>query len=350
MTSRFFAGTFCVAMACAGSVADACTRVVYHGPDGRYLTARSMDWKDPIVSNLWVFPRGMKRNGAAGPRAVEWTSRYGSLSVSGYEISTVDGMNETGLVANLLWLVDAQYPQDDGKTPRISLSIWAQYFLDQFKTVAEAVEHARTTPLQAATGEVPGHPGRLTTVHLSLSDATGDSAILEWIDGKLMIHHSRDYQVMTNEPRFEHQLAITRYWGRVPGTVFLPGTSRAEDRFARASFLINAIPKTDVAREAAAAVFSVIRNTSAPWGISIDDQPNLSTTRWRIVADHKDRLYYFESVYSPNVFWVSLDRIDFSSGSGVRRLDLGQDQRNIFSGEVSNAFGPAEPFSFAPAE
>jgi len=143
----------------------------------------------------------------------------------------------------------------------------------------------------------------MTTVHLSLSDATGDSAILEWIDSELTIHHDRAYQVMTNEPRFEDQLAITRYWGRVDGTVFLPGTSRAEDRFARASFLINAIPKTNDTREAAAAVFSVIRNASAPWGISVDDQPNLSTTRWRVVADHKDRLYYFESVYSPNVFW-----------------------------------------------
>ncbi|WP_334148675.1 linear amide C-N hydrolase [Hyphomicrobium sp.] len=350
MKPRLLTSLFCTTMLLAGNVAEACTRAVYLGLDGRYLTGRTFDWKDRITSNLWVFPRGIKRHGAAGPRSVEWTARHGSLVVSGYDISTVDGMNEAGLVANLLWQVNAQYPEDDGKTPRISLSIWAQYFLDQFATVAEAVEHVRSTPLQAATGEVPGQPGRMTTVHLSLSDATGDSAILEWIEGRLMIHHSRDYQVMTNEPRFEDQLAITRYWSRVPGTVFLPGTSRAEDRFARASFLINAIPKTDDAREAAAGVFSVIRNVSAPWGISIDDQPNLSTTRWRIVADHKERLYYFESVYAPNVFWVDLKQIDFSSGAEVRRLDLGEDQRNIFSGEVSGSFVAAKPFAFEPVD
>ncbi len=350
MKSRFLTSLLCAATLLAGNAAEACTRVVYHGVDGRSLTGRTFDWRDQITSNLWVFPRDMTRHGAAGPRSVEWTARYGSLVVSGYDISTVDGMNEAGLVANLLWQVNAEYPEDDGKTPRISLSIWAQYFLDQFATVTEAVEHVRRTPLLAATGEVPGQPGRMTTVHLSLSDATGDSAILEWIDGKLMIHHSRDYQVMTNEPRFEDQLAITRYWNRVPGTVFLPGTSRAEDRFARASFLINAIPKTDDAREAAAGVFSVIRNVSAPWGISIDDQPNLSTTRWRILADHKDRLYYFESVYAPNVFWIDLKRIDFSSEGGVRKLDLGKDQRNIFSGEVSGSFVAAEPFAFEPVD
>lgn len=330
-------------------LAEACTRAVYFGDEDRILTGRTFDWKDEIISNLWIFPRGMERTGVAGPRSVEWTSRYGSVIVSGYEIATVDGINEAGLMTNVLWLAVADYPEDDGESPRMSISIWAQYFLDQFATVAEAVEHLENNPFQVVTDEVPGSPGRLTTLHLSMSDATGDSAILEWIEGELVIHHNRDYQVMTNEPRFEDQLAITRYWGRVDGTSFLPGTSRAEDRFARASFLINAIPKTDDTRESAAAVFSVVRNVSAPWGISIDDQPNLSSTRWRVVADHKELLYYFESVLSPNVFWVDLKKVDFSPESGVRQLNLGRQQRNLFSGEVSGEFVAKDPFEFEPA-
>lgn len=38
----------------------------------------------------------------AGPRSPEWTAKYGGLIVSGYEISTGDGMNEAGLNANPL--------------------------------------------------------------------------------------------------------------------------------------------------------------------------------------------------------------------------------------------------------
>lgn len=327
----------------------ACTRVVYHGPEARYLTGRSMDWKLPMLSDLWVFPRGMKREGAAGPRSVEWQSRYGSLIVSGYDISTVDGMNEKGLVANLLWLVDSDYPADDGVTPRLSLSLWAQYFLDQFASVDEAVAHLRDNPLHVASGDVPDQPGRLTTVHLSLSDASGDSAILEWIDGELVIHHSRDYRVMTNEPRFEDQLAITRYWSGVNAREFLPGTNRATDRFARASHYIDAVRQSDDPRIAAASVFSVIRNTSVPYGISMEDAPNLSTTRWRVVADHKALRYYVESAVSPNVFWVDLEKLDFSRQAGVRKLALGVDMTAVKSGEVSNEFTPAAPFAFEPA-
>lgn len=38
------------------------------------LIGRSMDWKLPKASNLWLFPRGMARDGAAGERSGEWTA------------------------------------------------------------------------------------------------------------------------------------------------------------------------------------------------------------------------------------------------------------------------------------
>jgi choloylglycine hydrolase len=343
-----------IALAAAAALlaaeAQACTRVVYRGPNATYLTARSMDFKDPIVSNLWVFPRGMKRHGAAGARSVEWTSTYGSMIVSGYEISTVDGMNEAGLNANLLWLANAGYPADDGATPRLSLSLWAQYFLDQFATVEAAVKHARAMPVQVVSGEVPGRPGSLAPLHLSLSDATGDNAIFEWIDGKLQVHHGREYRVMTNEPSYDEQLAVTRYWSAIDGRMFLPGTNRASDRFVRASYYIDAVAQSDDPRTAAAAAFSVIRNVSVPYGISLPDAPNLSTTRWRIVADHKNKLFYAESATSPNVFWVDLGRLDFSQGAAARTLDLGVDMSRVLAGEVSDRFVPAKPFDFMATE
>ncbi|MGY6547749.1 MAG: linear amide C-N hydrolase [Roseinatronobacter sp.] len=335
----------------AGEGAESCTRAVYLGPEGRVLTGRSMDWKMPIVSNIWVFPRGITRDGAAGPRSAMWTAEYGSVILSGYDISTADGMNEAGLVANLLWEVEATYPEDDGQTPRVSLSVFPQYLLDQFATVAEAVADLRDNPVQVAGGEVPvGPPGRAATVHVSLSDATGDSAIIEFVNGEMVIWHDRSYQVMTNEPTFDRQLAVLEYWQGVNPREFLPGTVRASDRFVRAHFYINAVVQSADPRIAAASVFSVIRQTSVPWGISIADQPNLSTTRWRVVADQKDRRYHVESVISPSVFWVDLDNLDFSQDAAIMKLDLGLDMERVFSGEVSAAFETAQPFEFQPAD
>ncbi len=328
------------------SIADACTRLVYLGHGDDVITARSMDWKVDVQTNLWIFPRGMKRSGEAGPNSIKWTSKYGSVIASGYEISTTDGMNEKGLMANVLWLVESQYPKFDQTKPGLTIAAWAQYALDNFATVAEAVEALRLDPFTIVTDADPGQD-RLATLHLSLSDASGDSAIVEYIGGKQVIHHGRQYQVMTNSPTFDQQLALNAYWKEIGGTVFLPGTNRASDRFARASFYVNAIPKSEDPVTALASVFSVIRNASVPFGINTPDQPNISSTRWRTVGDHKRKLYFFESALTPNTFWVDLKAIDFSAETGkVKRLDLGPNQTNVFAGETSKDFKVAEPFKF----
>jgi choloylglycine hydrolase len=328
------------------SAAQACTRFVYLGANDQVITARSMDWKVDVGTNLWVFPRGMKRSGEAGPNSIQWTSKYGSVIASAYDVSTTDGMNEAGLVANVLWLVESSYPKYDGKTPGLSLAAWAQYVLDNFATVQEAVDALAKQPFTIVTANVPGEQ-RLATLHLSLSDSSGDSAIVEYIDGKQVIHHSRSYQVMTNSPIFTEQLALNEYWKQIGGTVMLPGTNRSSDRFARASFYVNAIPKSENPVEAIASVFSVIRNVSVPFGITTPDQPNISSTRWRTVADHKRKLYFFESALTPNIFWVDLTKLDFSASTGkVMKLDLGPNQTHIYSGVADDQFKETKPFKF----
>ncbi|MBU4611882.1 linear amide C-N hydrolase [Achromobacter sp. GG226] len=134
-----------MAMATALS-AHACTRLVFHGAGEHVVTARSMDWKTDVGTNLWIFPRGMARNGQAGPNSVACTSRYGSVIATGYDISTTDGMNEVGLVANVLWLVESEYPAYDGKAPGLSIAAWAQYVLDQYATVQDAVDALSAEP------------------------------------------------------------------------------------------------------------------------------------------------------------------------------------------------------------
>ncbi len=76
--------------------------------------------------------------------------------------------------------------------------------------------------------------GSSASAHLSLSDRTGDSAIFEYIDGELVIHHGREYKVMINSPPFDGQIPLNAYWNEIGGLTFLPGTNRASDRFALA--------------------------------------------------------------------------------------------------------------------
>lgn len=325
--------------------AEACTRAVYLGPDGTIITARSMDWAEDTGTDLWAFPRGMKRNGAAGATSLKWVSKYGSVVCSFYHVATVDGMNEKGLVANVLYLTESEYGKPDGKRPTISIGAWAQYVLDNYASVNEAVKALSDDPFVVIAPTLPD--GKRGAGHLSISDPTGDSAIFEYIAGKLVIHHGKKYQVMTNSPVFDQQLALNTYWEQIGGMIFLPGTIRASDRFARASFFINAIPKTADPFQAVASVFGVIRGVSVPLGITTPGQPNIASTYWRTVSNHKSKVYYFDSATSPTVFRVPLGELDFKEGGTAKKLDLSG--RKTYSGNAASKFESAPPFKFLPA-
>ena len=325
----------------------ACSRAVYLGEQQLVITGRTMDWSEDMHTNLWLFPRGLERDGGIGPEGLQWTSKYGSVIASVYEAGTADGMNEAGLVANMLFLVESEYPPAAGDDrPQISIAAWTQYVLDQFATVEEVVAAMRKEEFRLVGAVAPnGVEGK---IHLSVSDPSGDSAIFEYLGGELQIHHSREYQVMTNSPRFEQQLALDAYWQQIGGTVMLPGTNRAADRFVRASYYINAARQTGETREGVATVFSVMRNVSVPRGISKPDQPNIASTLWRTVADQKNKVYYFEDTASPSLLWVKLPELDFSVGSGVRKLQL--DGKPDVGGNQTANFLPAEPFQFLPPD
>ncbi|MDP1749646.1 MAG: linear amide C-N hydrolase [Reyranella sp.] len=357
--SKFMAILLSSAVLAASAIgtAIACTRTLYVGADNTVITGRNMDWQEDMQSNLWVFPAGLKRNGAAGPKSIEWTSKYGSVVVSGYEAGSTDGMNEKGLVANMLYLAESDYGAASEGRPNLSIAAWPQFVLDNYATVAEAVGALRPEPFNLLAPQLPdGSPAAL---HLAISDASGDSAIFEYLGGKLVIHHNKRYTVMTNSPSYDQQLVLDDYWKGIGGTTFLPGTARAADRFVRASFLLSAIPKKidknfiksvpdqSFAYQAVASVMSVQRAVSVPLGMTTPNEPNISSTLWRTVSDQKNLVYYFDSATRPNTFWVSLAKLDLKPGAPVKKLTIQNGE--VFSGEVSSNFKPSEPFKFLPA-
>ncbi len=357
--SKFMAALLSSTLLAASAIgtAIACTRTLYVGADNTVITGRNMDWQEDMQSNLWIFPAGLKRNGAAGPKSIEWTSKYGSVAVSGYEVGSTDGMNEKGLVANMLYLAESDYGAASEGRPNLSIAAWPQFVLDNYATVAEAVQALRAEPFNLLAPELPdGSPAAL---HLAISDASGDSAIFEYIGGKLVIHHNRRYTVMTNSPSYDQQLVLNDYWKGIGGTTFLPGTARAADRFVRASFLLSAIPKKidqnfiksvpdqSFAYQAVASVMSVQRAVSVPLGMTTPNEPNISSTLWRTVSDQKNLVYYFDSATRPNTFWISLAKLDLKPGAPVKKLTIQNGE--VFSGEVSSNFKPSEPFKFLPA-
>lgn len=310
-----------------------CTRVVYIGDDNTVITGRTLDWKEDIATNLYVMPRGIVRSGYGdADSTLTWTSQYGSVVAVGYDLGVTEGMNEAGLVCNLLYMPGTSYSRPGGdRRPYMSASLWAQYVLDNFATTGDAVTALAQDAFQVHAPSMPG--GDSTTLHMAISDATGNSAVIEYIDGDIRIHVGKEYKVLTNAPAYDRQLAVAEYWKNVGGLNMLPGTNRSADRFARASFYIDAVPTNTTHAMALAGVFGVLFNCSVPVGISVPDQPEISSTRWRSVADQKNKVYYYATTLNPSVMWIDLNDFSLEPGAPVMKLDIIR-QKKAYMGNV----------------
>ncbi|MCV7204943.1 choloylglycine hydrolase [Mycolicibacterium peregrinum] len=297
-----------------------CTRVMWPDAGDAVLVGRNMDFHKDLMTNLWKHPRGVKRDDAVSGK-LTWTSKYGSVIASAFDITSVDGMNEAGLAGHILWLAESTYGEPDDSRTQLGQAIWLQYFLDNFATVAEATAWIAQTDVQVVQMDDPTggvRPG----LHLALDDASGDSAIIEYVDGKARVYHSKDYKVMTNSPTFDQQLELVKSFTGLGGDQPIPGSTLASDRFARASYYAGRLPEPSSQVEAIASMFSVIRNAAQPFRIPDPGKPDASQTIWQVVLDLTNKRYVYESTTRPNIVWVDLADLDFSEGSPQLKLDL----------------------------
>ena len=301
-----------------------------------------MDWPQSTDPLLTAFPAGRQRDGGRlGPvtvvaeNALQWTSRFASLVTTVYGIGTADGMNERGLAAHLLYLRSTVLPERDVAVPGLHIGLWAQYLLDMAASVSEALDLLAAVELVMVDAQ-----GFAATVHLAIEDATGDSAIVEFVGGERVVHHAPEYTLMTNDPGYDEQLALLAQLDfSVPSAeVPLPGNVSATDRFQRAAYFAALLPDVATEREAVAGVLAVIRNASVPFGTP-HGASGVFSTEYRTVCDLTHLRYFFELTTSPNVLWTDLAALDLPAGSSPLVLDPDSIALN---GEVSGQYAAAQ--------
>ena len=324
--------------------ANACSRVLWTADGQPVLVGRNEDWFQSLQTKLYVFPKGIERTGHVKENPVKWTSKYGSISAVVYGIAITDGMNEAGLNANLLYLAESKFGERDISKSGISVSIFAQWMLDNFATVDEVVEalsSVQTVPVTMMHDKDEVQ----SPFHYSVADKTGNSAVIEILDGKFVIHKGPEYKVMTNSPTYDEQLKLAKQYTGLGGDKPLPGGSQSQERYARGAYYLNLLPeKPGTYQEAVANVFSVIRNMSTPWGVSDPSKPNIAPTLWRTVCDLTNERYYFEFTQSPSVVWIDLEDLDLSEGAPVQMYDLKSDLQA--AGDVSDRFKPSREINW----
>lgn len=314
-----------------------CTRILEVNKGQAVMVGRNMDWLEDMQAKLWVYPQGLSRDGMAPINSLKWISKYGSIVATAYDAITTDGMNEKGLAAHLLSLPESDYGKRDEQLPGMSVLLWAQYFLDNFQTVDEAVQFTENASIQLLPAYIPNLK-KSVNVHLALEDATGDSAIIEYIHGKPIVYHHHEYTVLTNSPTYDQQLVNLKQYQGFGGDKPLPGTTDPKDRFVRAAYYTAHLPEPSSDREEVLEILSVMQNVGQPYGTKAPERPIISHSIWRVVADLTHRTYYFDSTTSFNMIWTDLDKFKLSPGSPIMTLNVENNPDLV--GDVTDSFVP----------
>lgn len=341
LTKLYAMASVAISAAAMPAMGDACTRVIYEGADSLIVIGRSLDWKTPIPTNLYVYPAGLYKQGASTPTGINWTSKYGAAYAVGYDGGITEGMNEKGLSVNGLFCKGTVYTNEQVENnPPISLAMIVAWMLDNCATTAEVRELLTSTPFKIEGATFDG--GTVSTLHWGITDASGATIILEFDHGKVNIYDPGDIRAMTNDPQWPSMTAILAYWDKIGGKNMLPGTVTSPDRCVRANYFAHHVEPVADAQLGAAITRSVLVNACVPYTYNIAGEPNLSSTQWRSYSNLRDKLYYFDIVTNPGYYYVDLKKCDLTKKGHILKLDTSKSADLV--GDVTKYFKKSEGF------
>ncbi|MDE6301245.1 MAG: linear amide C-N hydrolase [Muribaculaceae bacterium] len=333
------------AVALGASAAYPCSRIVLRGDSTDVVqVGRTLDWRTPIPTNIYVYPAGMHKQSNASGNMYTWTSKYGTVLAAGYDGGVTEGMNDQGLVINGLFCKTSQYPTvaEDPSRPVMSLAVFVSWMLDQCATTQEVAELMRTHDFSIGGATFDG--GTVSMLHWGVTDVTGNTLVIEYAGGKLNMYESPEYQVLTNDPTFPQMQAINDYWKGIGGQNFLPGGVRSSDRFVRADYFVHHVPvKGITSDQGVTELMTIINNVAVPYGYEVPGSPNLSSTQWRSLSDLNRHRYYFQFADQQSSFYIDLNTLLLTPGSPVLKLDT--TKRADFTGCMNSHLKVSAPFT-----
>jgi len=275
--------------------------------NGQLIFGRNYDW---ITGNGMVYSnqKGLAKTSSktSEGNTISWVSKYGSVTFNQYgkEFPT-GGMNEKGLVVEVMWLEETQYPSSDSR-PAIAELQWVQYQLDNCSTVSELI--ATDKNVRISKGSAP--------IHFLVADASGNAATIEFINGKMDVHTSNTlpFPVLTNNS-YRESLPVTK--------LTTPVTDNSLLRFSQACNMVQSY---------------ATKNTNVPvvdYSFNILDKVAQGDhTKWSIVYDITNKKIYFKTSGHPSIKNFLFSSFDFACSQSSKMAELNQD----WTGDIAASF------------
>ena len=309
------------------------------GKKRSFVNGRSMEFGLELNSRPLVRRRGevmrsrtpdktLERNG------LQWTVKYGYVGMNILDFSSVvDGLNERGLSVGTLWLPGSEYQKVSDPGRALSVLLVNDWLLGTCASVAEVKAALPTVDVWAYTPMEE----KFSPIHFTVHDASGNSIVIEYTDGKLHIYDNR-IATTTNAPVFPWHLENVRnYVGLTPwdvdeltinGKMFtptghgsglrgIPGDFTPPSRLIRTLFLMNSANQAKHARAARNLALHILNDIDIPKGVvrskGTDGKTSDDYTQWVVVKDLTHLMFDYRRYEDLDLRRVDLNKIDFST-------------------------------------
>lgn len=329
---------------------SACTTLIIKDKQGATYQGRTMEFTEfPFYVNY--FPKLTKFISRApkGKTGLEFVAKYAFIGVSGtnndpQEAFITDGVNSGGLTIAVNAFNEGKLPIVS-KTKVLAATNLGSWILSQFSTVSEvkiALEKQQIWQSSALFTQ------EKFPFHVAVSDRYGKSIVIEYINGKQIIHDN-PVGALTNGPDFNWHLTNLNNYAALSnvGTAHaslnghpikavdiggnllgLPSDDMSSGRFVRAAFYSNYAQKPDQSN--AIAVLGKIMNkfdrikgvTTDKDGIiefAFDKNKKVDNSGewvlWTSLIDLNNSVYYIRPDHSLNYCKFDLNKIDKKSSA-----------------------------------
>jgi penicillin V acylase-like amidase (Ntn superfamily) len=283
--------------------------------NGGWIFGRNYDFETEagmiVVNKRGVAKTAFLMPGTVG-RPAQWVSKYGSVTINQYGREfPLGGMNEAGLVIELMWLTPTEYPPADER-PVVRELQWIQYQLDTAATVEEVIGSDKALRIEPSS----------TPIHFLLCDGKGGAAAVEFLAGRMRAYAGKRLPVkaLTNDT-YEYGLNFLRVCG---ADETKPAFAQAGNSPRRFVYAAKGIEGWD----------DKAGQDPVGYAFRILDRCDLPHSKFRIVYDTKAGLIHFRTASTPHVRSIDFRKFDFSCGTPVKILDMLAD----LDGDVTGRF------------
>ena len=346
ITQKIVATSLSLVLAFIPLVGEACTAVNVVAKDGSVVAGRTMEWAFDMKWQLTVNPKGSPiALTAPSPMRLLTTnlsSKYAFVGISPGILpgppAYLEGQNEAGLAISGNFLpgfteYQAVSPQDKNYVSILNLG---SFILGMFGTVKDLRNELPKYKVWFDPSEVKGLPTP-PWLHFVLSDRSGDSIVIEFVKGQMVMHNNLA-GVLTNAPTNDWHLNNVRNYlsltstatssvsvgktnvtelGQGGGLIGLPADYTPPSRFVRVAYLKQFAYQPSNSIDAMALTGHILDNVDIPMGVtrSTDGKQVFSDyTQWVNLKDLKNnRMKIANYTSRTNFIEIDLNQV-FKSG------------------------------------